>query len=87
MLLGMPVVSSNVGGVSDMMKHEKEGYLYQADAPYLLAYYISMFFDNQEIEETYGENARRHALETHNKEENMKTLLEIYENICRKGSF
>ena len=87
MLLGMPVVSSNVGGVSDMLTHNQEGYLYQADAPYLLAYYISSFFDNQEKEKEYGENARKHALKTHDKKENMKTLLEIYESISRKGEF
>ena len=45
----MPIVSSNVGGVSDMLTHGKDGYLYQADAPYLLAYYIGQFFDDQEV--------------------------------------
>lgn len=87
MLLGMPIVSSNVGGVSDMLTHNQEGYLYQADAPYLLAYYISLFFDNQEKEKEFGKNARKHALKTHDKEENMKTMLEIYESISRKGDF
>lgn len=33
MLLGMPCVSSDVGGVKNLMKHEEEGYVYQADAP------------------------------------------------------
>ena len=70
-----------------MLTHNQEGYLYQADAPYLLAYYISSFFDNQEKEKEYGENARKHALKTHDKKENMKTLLEIYESISRKGEF
>lgn len=78
MLLGMPIVSSNVGGVSDMLVHGKEGYLYQADAPYLLAYYIGLLFDDQEMERELGENAKIHARKTHNKEENIKKLLEIY---------
>ena len=37
MLLGCPVVSSNVGGVSDLLYHGKEGFLYQTSAPYMLA--------------------------------------------------
>lgn len=87
MLLGMPVVSSNVGGVSDMLEHSKEGYLYQSDAPYLLAYYIGQFFENQEKEREFGENARIHARKTHNKEENIKKLLEIYaELLLEKGN-
>ena len=40
MLLGVPCVSSDVGGVKNLMKHEEEGYVYQTDAPYMLAYYI-----------------------------------------------
>ena len=85
MLLGMPIVSSNVGGVSDMLVHNEEGYLYQADAPYLLAYYIAEFFENQERENEFGENARNHAVKTHNKEENIQKLLQIYESIGKKG--
>lgn len=85
MLLGMPVISSNVGGVSDMLLHNQEGYLYQADAPYMLAYYIREFFENQEKEVEYGKNARNHALKTHDKEENMRKLIEIYECVSKKG--
>lgn len=81
MLLGMPVVSSNVGGVANMLEHNKEGYLYQSDAPYLLAHYISQLFDDQEKELEFGKNASVHARKTHNKEENIKKLLEIYNGL------
>ena len=40
MLLGVPCVSSDVGGVKNLVKHEEEGYVYQTDAPYMLAYYV-----------------------------------------------
>lgn len=83
MLLGMPVVASNVGGVASLLTHEKEGYLYQADAPYLLAYYISQFFDDREREREFGEKARIHAKKTHDKEKNIKDLLEIYKKITK----
>lgn len=81
MLLGMPVVSSNVGGVSDMLVHDKEGFLYQADAPYMLAYYIDAFFKSESIQREYGANARKHALRTHDFELNYQKLLEIYKEI------
>lgn len=84
MLLGMPVVASNVGGVADMLEHNKEGYLYQADAPYLLAYYIAEFFENQDREKEFGQKAKIHAAKTHNKKENFQKLLQIYESIGRK---
>lgn len=81
MLLGMPVIAANVGGVATMLRHEKEGYLYQADAPYLLAYYICQFFEDRQKEKEFGQNARIHAQRTHDKDKNIKELIEIYEKI------
>lgn len=49
MLLGVPVVSSDVGGVKNMMIHGREGYIYPADEPYMIAYYICEIFGNDEI--------------------------------------
>lgn len=40
MILGCPVIASNVGGTPSLVQHEKNGLLYQYDAPYLLAGYI-----------------------------------------------
>lgn len=84
MILGMPIVAANVGGVSSMLVHGKEGYLYQSDAPYLLAYYISQLFDDRENEYELGKNAREHALRTHNKEKNIRELIDIYKNITEE---
>lgn len=81
MILGVPVISSNVGGVSDLLKHNEEGYLYQADAPYMLAYYLNQLFDNEELQVHLGKKAREHALKTHDFETNYNKLLEIYEEI------
>ncbi len=78
MLLGMPIVASNVGGTADMLTHDKEGYLYQADAPYLLAYYIGELFENADRACEFGKNAREHAKITHNKDRNIRALIEIY---------
>lgn len=37
MLLVMPIVTSDVGGIKSLLKHNKEGILYQETAPYMLA--------------------------------------------------
>ena len=44
MMLGTPTVVSDVGGVKNMIDHEKEGYVYQPDASYMIAYYAGRFF-------------------------------------------
>lgn len=81
MILGVPTVSSYVGGVPDLLRHDEEGYLYQTDAPYMLAYYINKIFDNKRRTVEISENARKRALQTHNPEKNINTLLNIYKTI------
>lgn len=81
MLLGCPVVASDVGGVKNMLIHEKDGYIYQSSASYMLAYYVKKIFSDDEIAVKFSENARIHAAETHNAEKNIKTLTEIYNHI------
>lgn len=81
MLLGVPVVSSNVGGVSDLLKDKEEGFLYQSDAPYMLAYYVMALFRDNTLSVRIGQAAKKRASETHDYKKNLKDLLDIYEKI------
>mgnify|MGYP004560670789 FL=1 len=81
MLLGVPCISSDVGGVKNMLVHNLEGYIYQADAPYMLAYYVKKMFAVEKQAETIGAKAKEHAAKTHNRDENLKTLLSIYSGL------
>ncbi|UYZ21797.1 glycosyltransferase family 4 protein [Mesobacillus jeotgali] len=81
MLLGVPCISSDVGGVKNMLNHNEEGFIYQGDAPYMLGYYVKKIFKNPEIAKEFGIKARKHAQVTHHRDINLKTLMKIYENI------
>lgn len=81
MILGVPCVASDVGGVSDMLKHKEEGFVYQADASYMLAYYICEIFENTELTLKVSKNARVHALITHDKKENLNRHMFIYNEV------
>ncbi len=81
MILGVPVISTDVGGVKNMMTHEKEGFIYQADAPYMLAYYVKKVFEMRENAALLGNAAREKAQATHAPKENFDTLISIYEKI------
>lgn len=81
MLLGMPIVASYVGGTMNLITNISEGYLYQADAPYMLAYYIDKVFAMGNNAKEIGRNAFIHANSTHNIERNHEKLLSIYEEI------
>lgn len=81
MLLGVPVVSSDVGGVKCMMRHGVDGLLYQADAPYMLAYSVCQVFGNPGLARNLSLNGRERAQKTHDRERNVKVLKDIYEEI------
>ena len=84
MILGVPSVASYVGGIPDMLKDKEEGFLYQHDAPYMLAQYVCEIFENQDLALKFSKNAREHALKTHDRDENTRRLIEIYNEIVSK---
>jgi len=73
-----------MGGVIDRVNHENVGFLYQHDAPYMLAYYVCQIFENNNLALRFSEKARLHALETHDRETNTKRLKEIYNSILER---
>ena len=83
MLLGLPIVASYVGGTMDMLRDKTDGFLYQQDAEYMLAFYIKEVFANVEKSIEMGNNAQQHALQTHDKKKNMEDLLLIYDSIMK----
>ncbi len=85
MILGVPVVASDVGGIKSFMLHEKEGLLYQADAYYMLAYCIIRIFQDRNYAKMLGENAQRRARQTHDYVKNTDELIKIYKNIAEKN--
>lgn len=84
MLLGMPIVTSDVGGVKSMIEHDKEGFIYPSDEPYMLAYYVSKVFDDPNLAVNLGVNARSHAMRTHNKDSIVQEVYEVYQILANK---
>jgi len=78
MLLGMPVVASYVGGIPDFIHHGVDGFLYQADAPYMLAHYIKRTFSEPAEAERMALRARKLASERFDSARNTEQLLSIY---------
>lgn len=81
MLMGVPVVASNVGGIQSLVTHQKEGLLYQFDAPYMLAYYIDKIFNDDKLAECLSEKTYTHAIIMYNKEKIFSDLLKVYKDV------
>lgn len=81
MLLGVPCVAADVGGVSALLKKEEEGFVVPSGQVGLLADSICRIFVMEAEAERMGRAAREHALRTHDPEKNLRDLLEIYREL------
>ncbi len=95
MVLGVPVVTADVGGIRTMMS-EDEGTIYEGFRAEFstvenqlerisnrLADAVCSAFKHEEATLEKAKKAKAHALKTHNGEENNRRLIEIYEDcIC-----
>jgi glycosyltransferase involved in cell wall biosynthesis len=84
MSLGMPIISTNVGGVNSMIEDKVEGILVQEGEPYSLAGAIVDLANNYEKAKELGHNARNKAFIRHNPQSIQSKLLEIYEKIIQE---
>ena len=80
-MLGVPVVASYVGGVPDRVEHGITGYLYQGDAPYMLAHFVTDILADDALAAHLGSKARTDALSRHDRVRNLNRILEIYSTI------
>ena len=81
MVLGVPSVAADVGGVRNLMCHDREGFVYAPGDVQQLAEDIMALFALEDRAAALGENARAHALKTHDPEKNLQDLICIYQQI------
>lgn len=87
MILGVPTVSSMVGGVANLMTHGVDGFYYQADAPYMLAYYVDQIFENDNLAIKMSQSARHKAMLRHDTTRIVNDLITIYNHITNNGEY
>ena len=81
MLLGVPVVASDAGGIPSMFEKNVDGLMFEAGNPEELAKAIIQIFREPVIAAVYGDNAKKRALLVHDGNTNFERLLEIYKEI------
>ena len=81
MLLGVPCVAADVGGVRNLMNHGTEGMRYTSGDVKALAEHILRLFALEAEAARLGEAARSHARLTHDPETNLEELMNIYREI------
>jgi glycosyltransferase involved in cell wall biosynthesis len=81
MLLGIPVVSSAVGGINSLIIHQETGYLINPHDKYDLAGMIAHLCVNYQNAIACGARARERALARHNPVKILETLNNMYNTI------
>lgn len=82
MLLGVPCVAADVGGVHNLLTDGGDGMLYPAGDVEALADRILEIFTKEAIVERFSDNARKHARVNHDAEQNYYRLIHIYREMC-----
>lgn len=81
MLLGVPCVAADVGGIHNLLIDGGDGLLYPAGNVEELAKQIVEIFSKETISEQFSDNARKHARKTHDADQNYYKLMQIYREI------
>lgn len=83
MIVGLPCISSNVGGVSELIQHNKNGYIYRFEEYEVLAYHIIDLLKNNNLASEFAFNAQKIRFDRQNQRLG-KVLSEIYQSILIK---
>lgn len=78
MLLGVPCVAANVGGIHNILTDGGDGFLYPPGDVDALADSIIEVFTKEAIVDRLSDNARKHARVNHDADQNYYRLMHIY---------
>lgn len=81
MLLGVPVVASDVGGIPNLIDDGRDGYLYSHGKTDQLKDSILRIFKDDKLAMNMSSNARIHARKTHDPKANYERLIDMYNKI------
>tara|TARA_B100000989_G_scaffold230962_1_gene177790 strand:- start:9250 stop:10467 length:1218 start_codon:yes stop_codon:yes gene_type:complete len=84
LMLGLPTISNNVGGISSFINNMENGELIPSNDPSLLAARIITICNDKKIQQTYSRNARKSSLNRHNKKSIILSTVKMYNEINSK---
>ncbi len=85
MLLGMPVVATNVGGTQSLFTDNKEGLLVQSKDPYAMAGAILELLESPKKAKEMGENARLRGLKRNGNKQICKELIKTFNKVISQN--
>lgn len=87
MAAGKAVVTTNVGGIPDVVKHRKNGMLFKAKDVHGLGRCLSELSSDRDLRIRLGKNARNTIVESHNIDSAWKRLFTLINSVADNKSF
>ena len=81
MLVGMPCISSYVGGIPEYVNHGENGFLYRYEEYAVLADYICKLFENNDLANKLSNNAHDSMIKLHDEDKLFGQIINIYNEI------
>ncbi|HEX9664716.1 MAG TPA: glycosyltransferase family 4 protein, partial [Patescibacteria group bacterium] len=82
--LGKPLIASNIGGNSEIVKDQFTGLLFEPGNYSQLAEKIKFLYDNESLIREMGQNARKQVEKENSSEQHYSKLMEIYKRAMDK---
>jgi len=82
---GLPVVSTNTGGIPDSVRHEETGLLVEPENPDALAAAMVRLMDDRELGRRLSENGQRMIREEFTQERLVEDTLRFYQQVLGAG--
>ncbi|PKM12930.1 MAG: glycosyltransferase family 1 protein [Gammaproteobacteria bacterium HGW-Gammaproteobacteria-3] len=79
--MGRPLIGPHHGGAAEMMQHDKTGLLFTPKDAASLAEQIEKYYNNAQLRNTLGNNARQHALRTFAVSTHAEKIQTVYESL------
>jgi glycosyltransferase involved in cell wall biosynthesis len=76
-----PVVATDVGGISEVVLHNKNGVLVEPNDAKKLAEGLQYLLDNEDIRKKFGRTGRKYIVENYSSENTVKKLCDIYNEL------
>ena len=79
--LGVPIVSTNVGGISSLVQNGVDGKLVPSNDPCQMAYAIISLWGDADLQRQFSDRSREKSHKRHSPERIMRQLMDCYQSV------
>ena len=83
--IGKAIIGANIGGIPELVQNEKNGFIYKYDDVNELKEKMKKLFNDKELANEFGKNAKKFAREEYDKNKYYEKIINIYKNSVIKG--